>query len=51
MDTQQPDIFSSLDSDVDPVSWINNLLQNGSPELSDLTSLEKHLNNVIGGRE
>ena len=51
MDTQQPDIFRSLDSDVDPVSWINNLLQNGAHEPSDLTSLEKYLNNVIPALE
>jgi hypothetical protein len=47
MDTQQPDVFRSLDSDIDPVSWINDLLQNGAHEPSDLNSLEKHLNNVI----
>ncbi|KAH9177323.1 Golgi complex component 7-domain-containing protein [Lactarius sanguifluus] len=43
----QPDFFRSLDSDIDPVSWINNLLQNGAHEPSDLSSLEKHLNNII----
>ncbi|KAF8259921.1 Golgi complex component 7-domain-containing protein [Lactarius quietus] len=51
MDTQQPDFFRSLDSDIDPVSWINNLLQTGAHEASDLTSLEKHLNNVIPALE
>src|ERR1700677_585470 len=51
MDTQQPDFFRSLDSDIDPVSWINNLLQNGAREPSDLNSLEKHLNNVIPALE
>ena len=51
MDTQQPDFFRSLDSDIDPVSWINNLLQNGAHEPLDLNSLEKHLNNVIPALE
>ena len=50
-DTQQPDFFHSLDSDIDPVSWINDLLQNGAHEPSDLTSLEKHLNNIIPALE
>ncbi|KAH9029248.1 Golgi complex component 7-domain-containing protein [Lactarius pseudohatsudake] len=47
----QPDFFRSLDSDIDPVSWINNLLQNGAREPSDLSSLEKHLNNIIPALE
>ncbi|KAH8993135.1 Golgi complex component 7-domain-containing protein [Lactarius akahatsu] len=47
----QPDFFRSLDSDTDPVSWINNLLQNGAREPSDLNSLEKHLNNIIPALE
>ena len=51
MDTQPPDFFRSLDSDIDPVSWINNLLQDDAHEPSDLTSLEKHLNNVIPALE
>jgi hypothetical protein len=51
MDTQPPDFFRSLDSDIDPVSWINNLLQDSAHEPSDLTSLEKHLNNVIPALE
>ncbi|KAI9459880.1 Golgi complex component 7-domain-containing protein [Lactarius psammicola] len=50
-DTQQPDFFRSLDSDIDPVSWVNDLLQNGAREPSDLSSLEKHLNNIIPALE
>ncbi|KAH9056793.1 Golgi complex component 7-domain-containing protein [Lactarius vividus] len=47
----QPDFFRSLHSDIDPVSWINNLLQSGAREPSDLSSLEKHLNNIIPALE
>ncbi|KAI9435548.1 oligomeric Golgi complex subunit 7 [Lactarius indigo] len=50
-DDAQPDFFRSLDSDIDPVSWINNLLQDGAREPSDLSSLEKHLNNIIPALE
>ena len=50
-DTQQPDFLYSLDDDTDIVPWINNLLQHGDEDSSEIASLEKRLSHIVPALE